>query len=185
MVPTKEQLQAIESCDPQYDNQFYYGVKSTKIFCKPSCKSRMPRIENIEIVEDVRELIKRGYRPCKRCRPTDEKLPDVEWIEQVNNYIDTHYQEKLTLFSIAEDMHSSPYHLHRKFKEIKGKTIHAFLKERRMQEAITLLQTTQLDIATIGQKVGIENSSQFVRDFKKFCGQTPLQYRKEVKDENY
>lgn len=79
------------------------------------------KIDNIIVEEDPKILLELGFRPCKRCKPTQKKLPDDEWISQVTDYIDKHYQNKLSLEIIAENTHSSPYHLHRKFKEVNMK----------------------------------------------------------------
>lgn len=179
LKPIKEQLTAIENCDKKFDSVFYYGVKSTRIFCKPSYRSRMPKPENILIAEHPEDLEQQGYRPCKRCKPTNVKLPDEEWIEHVQHFIDRHFAEKLTLEYIASETHSSPYHLHRKFKEISGKTIHDYLKDVRMQHAIKLLIHSDKKIAEIGTLAGISNSAQFVRNFREMTGRTPAQYRKE------
>lgn len=139
----------------------------------------MPKIENIIVAETPKELKELGFRPCKRCKPTEEKLPDVEWISQVEYFITTQYAEKLTLEHIAEETHSSPFHLHRKFKEVTGKTVNTYLKDVRMQKARQLLTETNTAVATIGKQVGIANASQFIREFKKYVGQTPAQYRRE------
>lgn len=185
MKPTKLQFKAIDEWDKRYDGIFFYGVTSTMIFCKPSCHSKTPKIKNIIIEEDPKILLQLGFRPCKRCKPTQKKLPDDEWMSQVTDYIDKHYRDKLSLEIIAENTHSSPYHLHRKFKEVKNLTIHEYLQEIRMNQAIHLLLTTDLSVASVGRKVGIPNSSQFVRDFKKHTKTTPLKYRKEHFHENH
>lgn len=184
MEPTHEQLQAIKDCDKQFDMQFYYGVSSTRIFCKPSCKSRMPKTENIIIEHEAAKLIEQGYRPCKRCRPTNDKLPDDAWIDLVMDYINHNFTTKLTLEMIAEETHSSPFHLHRKFKEIVGLTLRHYIIRIRMENAKELLLESGDSIASIGSQIGIQNSPQFVRDFKKYQGITPKQYREEHHHEN-
>lgn len=65
----EEKWQAVCRCDVNYDGIFWYGVKSTGIFCNPSCKSRRPQKDNIVYFDSPREDIDAGYRVCKRCRP--------------------------------------------------------------------------------------------------------------------
>jgi AraC family transcriptional regulator of adaptative response / methylphosphotriester-DNA alkyltransferase methyltransferase len=60
---------ATVSCDKEYDGAFFYAVKTTGIFCRPSCKSRVPNKDNVSFFLNASEAQKAGYRPCKRCRP--------------------------------------------------------------------------------------------------------------------
>ncbi|QDI91460.1 hypothetical protein EPH95_09920 [Salicibibacter halophilus] len=60
---------AIVDNDSAYDDKFFYGVRTTGVFCRPSCKSRVPKKENIRIFKDGRLAQAAKYRPCKRCNP--------------------------------------------------------------------------------------------------------------------
>lgn len=66
---TQEKLQAIQNRDSSYDGKFIYGVKTTKIICRPGCSARMPLEKNIVLFDTMEEAIQKGYRPCKRCKP--------------------------------------------------------------------------------------------------------------------
>ena len=61
-----------------------------------------------------------NFRPCKRCKPTNENLPDSEWVDIITAYIDQNFAEKLALESLAMICHGSPYHMHRTFKRLKA-----------------------------------------------------------------
>ncbi|MCL6516792.1 Ada metal-binding domain-containing protein [Alicyclobacillus sp.] len=63
------QWRAIVNCDAAFDGQFFYGVTSTGVFCRPSCRSRTPRRENVRIFHSNREAQAAGFRPCKHCHP--------------------------------------------------------------------------------------------------------------------
>lgn len=65
----QEKLQAIQNRDNSYDGKFIYGVKTTKIICRPGCSARMPLVKNIVLFDTMEESIQKGYRPCKRCKP--------------------------------------------------------------------------------------------------------------------
>ena len=65
----EEKIQAIQSRDKAYDGQFIYGVKTTKIICKPGCPAKVPLEKNIVFFVTLEEAVQSGYRPCKRCRP--------------------------------------------------------------------------------------------------------------------
>lgn len=175
--PTEVQKKAIIENDKRYDNQFFYAVKTTKIFCKPSCKSRVPNFENVKIFMSAHDAIALGYRPCKRCKPTGKQLPDEEWITHVVIYIKENYHTPLTLASIAVQCHGSPYHLHRVFKRIQQMTPLEYVQQVRMDKAKEYLVQTDLSINEIGTLVGIPNPARFSTIFKKKNKQTPSRYR--------
>jgi len=105
-----EQWLAVADNDAAYDGQFYYAVKTTRIFCRPSCKSRLPNRDNVEMFPTAEQALAAHYRPCKRCRPTGQRLPDEEWIALITRYIERHYDESLTLNTLAQMSHGTPYH---------------------------------------------------------------------------
>jgi AraC family transcriptional regulator, regulatory protein of adaptative response / methylphosphotriester-DNA alkyltransferase methyltransferase len=121
-IMINEKWQAIINNDASYNNQFFYAVKTTGIFCKPSCKSRVPKKENVRIFQKAEQALDTNFRSCKRCKPTNERLPDSEWIALITEYIDKNFTGKLTLKTLADISQGSPYHLHRTFKKIKGIT---------------------------------------------------------------
>lgn len=174
---TEEQWQAILQNDAAYNDKFFYAVKTTGIFCRPSCKSKAPNRENTRIFQNAEQAIESGFRPCKRCKPTGERLPDKEWVAVMTEYIDKHYQEPLTLEMLAEVCHGSPYHLHRTFKKVTGITPVDYIQQKRIDQASEYLVTTDRAVADIGTHVGLPNTSYFITLFKKKTGHTPTQYR--------
>ncbi|WP_445477262.1 bifunctional transcriptional activator/DNA repair enzyme AdaA [Lysinibacillus irui] len=180
---TDEKWQAIINNDTAYNNQFFYAVKSTGIFCKPSCKSRVPKKENVYIFQNAEQALRANFRPCKRCKPTNENLPDSEWVDLITEYIDQHFTEKLTLDSLASICHGSPYHMHRTFKKIKGITPVEYIQQVRVHAAKKYLIQTNKTIGDIAIRVGMTNAPYFITLFKKKTGLTPAQFRQMSKTE--
>ncbi|BDG47441.1 MULTISPECIES: bifunctional transcriptional activator/DNA repair enzyme AdaA [Parageobacillus] len=174
---TDEIWQAIVRNDSSYDDKFFYGVKTTGIFCRPSCKSRPPKKENVRIFQNAQQALSENFRPCKRCKPTGQRLPDEEWVAQIAQFIDTNYREALTLKTLANMCHGSPYHLHRTFKRIKGITPAQYIRQTRISKAVHSLVNSDKTITEIALAVGIPNTAYFITLFKKETGYTPADYR--------
>lgn len=175
---TEERWQAILTNDSQADDQFFYAVKTTHIFCKPSCASRPPKRENVAVYSDELGPLEAGYRPCKRCQPLGKAISLDAWIADIKNYLQLNYQRKVTLEKIANDIHSSPYYLHHVFKAQTGLTPLDYLTSLRINKAKELLKTTSYSIAIIARYVGISNPPYFSVVFKKITKETPSHYRK-------
>ncbi|WP_338210648.1 bifunctional transcriptional activator/DNA repair enzyme AdaA [Lactiplantibacillus paraxiangfangensis] len=177
MGPTKCQWQAIQTNDDRADGQFYYGVMSTGIFCRPSCKSRLPLQRNVQIFETPTAAVEAGLRPCKRCRPTGDLVsPDV-WVAEIKTIIEHHYAENLTLTELASLAHGAPYYLHHVFRRTTGLTPLAYLQQVRLRRAQELLRTTTWTVREIAQRCGFRSPSYFSTQFKTSIGQTPREFR--------
>ncbi|MHA6480332.1 bifunctional transcriptional activator/DNA repair enzyme AdaA [Paenibacillus sp. strain BS8-2] len=175
--PNEDEWQRIITNNVASDGMFYYAVRTTGIFCRPSCASKPPLKENTSIFRSADAAKHAGYRPCKRCKPTGEQLPDEEWVGAVTAYMEANYMEPLPLHKLAEAGHSSPYHLHRTFKRVTGLTPAAYVTRIRIQQAKELLISGDQTVAWIGNQVGLPNTPYFITLFKKETGWTPAQYR--------
>ncbi|PLR68677.1 AraC family transcriptional regulator [Bacillus sp. UMB0893] len=172
---------AIKESDSEYDDMFFYGVETTGIFCRPSCKSRLPNKENVLIFKNAYIALEENFRPCKRCKPDGLHLPAEQWIEQIVQWIDQYYFESLTLQTLADISHGSPYHLQRLFKKVKGISPSEYVQQVRLEKAIYQLETTELSISDIGLAVGFSSTPYFITLFKKRLGETPSAYRKDYR----
>lgn len=171
---------ALTENDPSFDDQFFYGVQTTGIFCRPSCKSRVPNKDNVRIFKNAFIALEEGYRPCKRCKPDGLKLPIEEWVQQIVEWIDNHFTEDVSLEQLAGLTHSSPYHLQRSFKRIAGVSPSVYVQQLRLEKAAKALSETDQPIAEVARSTGFSSTPYFITLFKKNTGHTPAQFRKGV-----
>ena len=116
---TDEEWGAISRRDGSYDGRFFYGRKTTKKVCRPSCPVRLCSPKNIIIFRTFEEAADAGYTPCRRCRPD---LPwwngaSAELAETARRYIDRHYAEKFSLEAIAGSLYVNGSYLTRIFRK--------------------------------------------------------------------
>lgn len=104
-------------------------------------------------------------------------------MDVITEYIDKNFTEKLTLESLANICHGSPYHMHRTFKKIKGMTPVEYIQEVRVHVAKKYLIQSNKAIGDIALCVGMANTPYFITLFKKKTGQTPAQFRQMSKVE--
>lgn len=174
---TTEQWRAIQTNDATADGQFFYGVTSTGIFCRPSCHSRVPRHEHVQLFPTATAAMAAGFRPCKRCRPAGLAVTSASWVATIDDLIKTHYAEPLPLAKLAQLAHGVPSYLQHVYRAETGQTPLTTLKQVRLQQAQLLLLTTTLSSKVIAQKCGFQSSAYFSTCFKQQFGQTPRQYR--------
>ncbi|MFC4556753.1 bifunctional transcriptional activator/DNA repair enzyme AdaA [Virgibacillus kekensis] len=171
---------ATVSCDSVYDGIFFYAVKTTGIFCRPSCKSKVPNVDNVSFFSNVAEAQKAGYRPCKRCRPDLESKsydPFQSIIEDTKKVIKNNYCQKMPLNEVALKVGVSRFHLNRIFKNRTGYTPHMYLEEIRIKKAKELLLMTKLNSTEIGYQIGYQSISSFYNAFKRSTGLSPSQFQ--------
>ena len=77
---SKEMYQAVTRRDAQFDGVFFTAVKTTGIFCRPTCTARKPNRQSVEFFATSREALLAGYRPCKRCRPMEPAGTPPSWL---------------------------------------------------------------------------------------------------------
>jgi AraC family transcriptional regulator of adaptative response/methylated-DNA-[protein]-cysteine methyltransferase len=119
-IPSEQKMRAaVASRDRDSDGNFYYGVITTGVFCKPSCVSRPALPENLRFFTSIGAAILAGFRPCKRCQPT-EVAPQVARLVEVARCIESHADERLTLAMLADRAGLSASRFQRIFKEAFG-----------------------------------------------------------------
>jgi len=125
---------AILTRDGSWDGRLYYGVRTTGVYCRPSCPSRRPNRENVRIFPSSRAARGAGYRPCKRCWPDRDSAPDPtrEAVERAQSVLDASPLEPIPLGRLAAEVGMSPHHLHRAFRRLVGLTPKAYGDARRV-----------------------------------------------------
>lgn len=173
----EEMWEKIIACDRNYDGLFFTAVKTTKIYCRPSCRSRKPKKINVEFYKKIEEVEKAGFRACKRCQPELDQSPHIELVKKVTVFLINNYKEKLMLKDIANHAGVSPFYLDRLFKEETTHTPRSYLEKVRVDKAAHLLRNTDQKNIDIGYEVGFQSSSNFYKVFRKLKGCSPSRYR--------
>jgi AraC family transcriptional regulator of adaptative response / methylphosphotriester-DNA alkyltransferase methyltransferase len=183
---TDELYETMIRRDTKFDGKWYIGIVSTGIVCFPSCRSRLPKRENVRVFATLEDALRAGFRPCKRCKP-DHPLgqsPDAEVANRVMEIIECRFHESLTLNALADELNMSPYHLQRTFKRFTGVSPAAELQRVRLQRAKERLETTDVPIRDIARRVGYQSASHFSATFRKAFGVSPNDYRSALKNES-
>ncbi|MGZ4134377.1 MAG: bifunctional transcriptional activator/DNA repair enzyme AdaA, partial [Tumebacillaceae bacterium] len=159
----------------------YYAVATTGIFCRPSCKSRTPKRDNVLIFQQADEAVAANFRACKRCKPDHLRRPDEDLAHRVMRHVEAHFAEPLSLTTLAEEFHVSPYHLHHIFKKVTGRTPGDYLLAMRLDTAKHLLTETEQSITEIAGTVGYSNMAHFSSVFQKHVEMSPTAYRQHMR----
>lgn len=172
-----EMWERIIACDRTYDGLFYTAVKTTKIYCRPSCRSRKPKKINVEFYFNMKEVEEAGYRACKRCQPEVEYSPHIGIVRNVIAFLVKNYRKMLVLQDIADHVGVSSYYLERLFKQETSETPRSYLEKIRVDKAVHLLKYTDQTNLEICFEVGFQSTSNFYRVFKRIHNCTPSEYR--------
>ena len=173
---TQHFWQAILDRDPHFDGVFVYGVRSTGIYCRPTCPSRRPRPENVVFFEAAAQAQAAGFRPCRRCAPDQQHAPDAEIARAVCTLIETSDGKRLTLDELGERLHLSPFHVQRVFKRVMGVSPAQMMRQRRRERAKTTLRQ-QPNISAAAYEAGFGSSSPFYSESRAHWGMTPAAYQ--------
>lgn len=165
---------AFDRRDRSLDGQFVGAVKTTGIYCKPSCPARRPLRENVEFFWTANEAITAGYRSCMRCRP-DEVGRDREAIAAALKLIEES-EEGLSLEDLAAAVDYAPHHFHRLFKRDTGVTPAAYARSLRAKRATAALDGNGSVTEAI-YEAGYSGPSRFYANTKGHLGMTPSAWK--------
>lgn len=165
-----EMQRAFLARDHSYDGIFFVGVRSTGIFCRPSCPAKRPLEKNIEYYGSLKEALFAGYRPCKRCHPLAEPgSPD--WVKTLLAKLDESAETRLRDADLRE-LGIEPARARRWFLQHYGLTFQAYARGRRLGSALEQIRRGEsLDEAALGN--GYESHSGFRAAFGRAFGAAP------------
>jgi AraC family transcriptional regulator, regulatory protein of adaptative response / methylated-DNA-[protein]-cysteine methyltransferase len=168
----KEMMRAFRANDRHYDGKFYVAVKSTGIYCLPSCKARLPKVENVVFYDRREEAIAAGYRGCKRCK--SERYPDTlpAWLHDILKFMSDNRNVRLTEGKLTAMVAVDISTVRRYFKEQLGITPLAFHRRLRLNHARELIDSGH-DYLEAAYECGYESASGFREAFKRTFGYPP------------
>jgi len=173
--------EAVQTRDRAFNGAFVYAVLSTGVYCHPSCPSRLPRREQVQFFPHAGAAEAAGFRPCKRCHPGDEGVPEVQvdLVRQACQYIEAHLEEPLTLAALSEQVHLSPFHLQRVFKRVMGITPRQYVEACRLGQFKAQLREGEAStVAEAMYEAGYSSSSRLYERSNEQLGMTPTVYRR-------
>jgi AraC family transcriptional regulator of adaptative response/methylated-DNA-[protein]-cysteine methyltransferase len=173
LSPSRAEMeQAFYSKDASYDGVFFVAVRTTGIFCRPSCPSR-PKPENVEFFPTIRDAIFAGYRPCKRCYPLQVYGAVPDWVATLMQRIETNPDVKITTAELRS-LGLTPERVRRWFREHYGMTFVEWCRGRRLANAFTQIRAgASLDDVVFTNQY--ESHSGFREAFSKTFGVPPGQ----------
>ncbi len=175
LPPPPEMERAYRARDASYDGIFFLGVRTTGIFCRPSCPARSPRPENVEFFGTVAAALFAGYRPCLRCHPLEADGRPPEWVAGLLETIDGSPAKRLT----DSDLRTAgvvPARARRNFRPHYGMTFQAYCRARRMGGALEQLRRG-CDLDDVALDNGYDSHSGFRDAFVRTFGRPPGQGR--------
>ncbi len=163
--------QAIVDRNPDFIGIFYTGVKTTSIFCLPTCRARTPKKENVAFYRTLKSALEAGFRPCKICKPTENAEQAPEIVQQAIDWVRKHPKEKITDAQLAE-RGISPHSVRNWFNKHYGMTFQAFQRMYRINNAFEELKHGK-SITNTALDLGYESLSGFAYTYKKLLGKSP------------
>ncbi len=175
-----EMWRAVCENDAAFDGIFFYAVESTGIFCRPSCKSKQPRRENVRFFTSAAQARAAGFRPCKRCRSDlADYQPMRDIAERARLLLEASCAGGYGCAPALRSLGLSRRRLAEIFLAVYGVTPSEYLARLRLQKAEWLLSATADPIVDVAYAAGFGSLSSFYRFFKGRTGLSPAAYRKE------
>jgi AraC family transcriptional regulator of adaptative response/methylated-DNA-[protein]-cysteine methyltransferase len=171
-LPSRSEMErAFMASDASYDGIFFTGVRTTGIFCRPSCRARKPLPSNVEFFATIRDALFAGYRPCRRCEPAISGDATPDWAKRLLQVVEAEPDRRLRDADLPE-FGVDPARARRFFLERYGMTFQAYCRGRRLAGALRQLREGDaLDDVALGS--GWESHSGFRDAFAKTFGVAP------------
>jgi|KBSMisStandDraft_5_1062788.scaffolds.fasta_scaffold70906_3 AraC family transcriptional regulator of adaptative response/methylated-DNA-[protein]-cysteine methyltransferase len=173
----RERWDAVSHRERSADDTFVYSVKTTGVYCRPSCPARLARRENVAFHPTPKDAERAGFRACKRCKPNtlSARAEQAAIVAQAcQSIVDA--EERLALSALAEAARMSPSHFHRMFKSMTGLTPKAYAdahRAKRMHEELSRPGTVTSAI----YNSGFNSNGRFYAESNKRLGMKPTEFR--------
>ena len=163
--------------DPEADGKFYYSVKTTGVYCRPTCAARLARPENVRFHATIQDAEIAGFRPCKRCKPNQPSLVEQHTANVTKACRIIEEAETVpALEELAKNVGMSTYHFHRVFKHVTGLTPREYAATHREKNLRNELgRGTSVTQAIFD--AGYNSNSRFYEKSNEVLGMTPSNYR--------
>lgn len=171
MLTNEIMYRALVEKDVTFEGTFIAAVKTTGIFCRPTCTARKPKAENVEYFSSTKEAIQKGYRPCKVCNPLEKIGETPDYIKDILNVLNTDPSVKFKDWDLVQ-RGIEPSTLRRWFLKNHGITFHAYQRMFRINSAFKKIQKGE-PVTSVAFDTGYESLSGFTDSFKSIFGVSP------------
>ncbi len=169
---------AVESRDARYDDRVVYAVRSTGIYCRPSCASRRPRRENVSFFATPDAAEAAGFRACRRCSPRSERASSAaRAVDAARAYLDANVDRPVTLAELAEQVNMSASHLQRVFTRAVGVSPRQYHSAARLGRFKSRLRAGDT-VSRATYEAGFGSSSRVYEHADSSLGMTPAAFRR-------
>ena len=182
MLDVRTCEEAMKRRDPTFDGVFYIGVKTTGIYCRPVCKARIPRRENVSFYPSAAAAERAGYRPCLRCRPETAPFGPA-WngtrttVDKALRLIERGMLDRISVDDLADRLGVGRRHLSRLFMQHLGASPGQVAMTRRIQRAKRLLSSSKLGLDAIAEQAGFTSVRRMHAAISSLYGCPPSQLR--------
>jgi len=164
---------ALVERDSRFEGVFFAGVRTTGVFCRPTCHARKPKRENVEFFPSTSQALQHGYRACKLCQPMRPLGEAPEWLQPLMDEVRDAPKERLKDQDLR-DRGIDPLRVRRWFQKNHGMTFHAYCRMNRLSQAFGRLRVGE-SVGPTAFSSGYESLSGFAGSFKKSTGFAPSQ----------
>jgi AraC family transcriptional regulator of adaptative response/methylated-DNA-[protein]-cysteine methyltransferase len=166
---------AVLQRNPRFDRQFVYAVRSTGIYCRPSCPSRRPRREQVRFFAAPGEAEQAGFRACHRCHPGSDGISAPDVVARLCRYLEEHAQRRVTLGELSRISGYGAFHVQRMFKKALGISPREYAAGERLRGLKSRLRQGY-NVTAATYEAGYGSSSRLYEEASRRLGMTPGTY---------